>query len=232
MLLGLHHLDVRLIFRVIAMSNIKALLSFLLEQNSPSGKYVLYWDCDGVLADFEAAINSNSSFLEQDAKLAQMAKDIFGKEVNREELKPMLAGFHREPQLKALKRLFNVVQDKLYDYAKREGFFLNLKPMPGAKRMFETANSMVSEKPKILSAPVDSLFCEPEKRQWVARHFGMPDEDVIIEHDKEIYAAPNHILIDDRKNNISKWLAAGGIGILHTSPDDTIKQLEEILLND
>lgn len=211
------------------MSNIKNLLTFLLEQHEPSPDYVLFWDLDGTISDFKTGIDSSPTFLEQDAKLSQMTKDMFGREVNREELKPMLMGFQKDPQMKELKRLFYIVQDELYDVAKREGFFLNLEPMPGAKRMFEKANAMVSTEPKILTAPVDSPFCEPEKRQWVAKHIGIPDKDVIVDHDKAKYAAPNHILIDDRRRSIDPWRAAGGIGILHTSPEDTLKQLEEII---
>ena len=42
------------------------------------------------------------------------------------------------------------------------------------------------------------------------------------------YAAPNHILIDDRESNIDQWRAAGGIGILHTSASNTIQQLKKL----
>jgi len=45
---------------------------------------------------------------------------------------------------------------------------------------------------------------------------------------KKNYAAPNHILIDDRKSNIDEWRAEGGIGILHTSAADTIRQLKKL----
>ena len=45
---------------------------------------------------------------------------------------------------------------------------------------------------------------------------------------KKNYAAPNHILIDDKKSNIDEWRAAGGIGILHTSAADTIQQLKKL----
>ena len=45
---------------------------------------------------------------------------------------------------------------------------------------------------------------------------------------KQNYAAPNHILIDDRKSNIDQWISQGGIGILHTSAADTIQQLKKI----
>jgi len=33
---------------------------------------------------------------------------------------------------------------------------------------------------------------------------------------------------DDRESNIDQWRAAGGIGILHTSASDTIRQLKKL----
>ena len=39
------------------------------------------------------------------------------------------------------------------------------------------------------------------------------------------FASPNSILIDDREDNIKGWIDAGGIGILHTSADNTINTL-------
>jgi hypothetical protein len=45
---------------------------------------------------------------------------------------------------------------------------------------------------------------------------------------KKDYARPNSILIDDNVKNIADWIGAGGIGILHTSAEDTIKQLKKL----
>ena len=45
---------------------------------------------------------------------------------------------------------------------------------------------------------------------------------------KHHFAAPNHILIDDKQSTIDSWNAAGGIGILHTSAGNTINQLKKI----
>ena len=47
--------------------------------------------------------------------------------------------------------------------------------------------------------------------------------------DKAQYAHPKAILIDDRMKSIEPWRAAGGIGILHTSAEDTIAQLQSII---
>ena len=43
---------------------------------------------------------------------------------------------------------------------------------------------------------------------------------------KHKYAAPNHVLIDDREDIIKDWEDKGGIGILHTSTKNTIECLK------
>jgi hypothetical protein len=45
---------------------------------------------------------------------------------------------------------------------------------------------------------------------------------------KQNYSGKNKILIDDRPDNIEQWRSKGGIGILHTSAQDTIKQLQNL----
>ncbi len=62
------------------------------------------------------------------------------------------------------------------------------------------------------------------KKKWMKKHF--PNIKIIIEYNKFNYANPKSILIDDLQKNIKPWIKAGGIGILHTSADDTIKQLK------
>lgn len=50
-----------------------------------------------------------------------------------------------------------------------------------------------------------------------------------ISIDKFKYAGHNKILIDDLyKTNIIPWREHGGIGILHTSANDTIQKLKKI----
>ena len=46
--------------------------------------------------------------------------------------------------------------------------------------------------------------------------------------DKAAWAGPDRILIDDKKEAIEPWEAAGGIGILHTSAADTIRKLKTL----
>ena len=49
---------------------------------------------------------------------------------------------------------------------------------------------------------------------------------------KAAFAHKKAVLIDDRDKNIDCWVEAGGIGILHTTADNTIKQLNDIINSD
>lgn len=40
--------------------------------------------------------------------------------------------------------------------------------------------------------------------------------------------APGDILIDDMEKNITRWVEAGGVGILHVNAADTIEQLKAL----
>ena len=68
-----------------------------------------------------------------------------------------------------------------------------------------------------------------KKKQWLKNHYGI-EEGVIccLSKDKQNYGKPKDILIDDRAPNIERWVEMGGIGILHTSAEDTIRQLKEL----
>lgn len=71
------------------------------------------------------------------------------------------------------------------------------------------------------------------KRLWLDKN--IPDNvvDEIVANsiivkaiDKQLYAAPDAILIDDSTKNIEQWIAAGGIGILHEG--DAARTLAEL----
>ena len=75
------------------------------------------------------------------------------------------------------------------------------------------------------------------KRQWLERHNCMPEvENCIFTSNKHKYAVnkltgkPN-ILVDDKIDNIKRWEAAGGIGILFQTDQDDINDLFNKLEN-
>ncbi len=71
-----------------------------------------------------------------------------------------------------------------------------------------------------------------EKRIWLKNRYGI-ETDVIccFSRDKAKYCRLGDILIDDWSPNIERWIKAGGIGILHTSIENTLEQLKQLGYN-
>jgi len=106
--------------------------------------------------------------------------------------------------------------------------FDNLDKMPDADELW---NFVVKYNPDILTAtgyPIEKATAE--KIRWVMNNLSGYDQilTTVSGVNKHKYAAPNHILIDDRNKAILPWRKAGGIGILHTSAADTISQLQKL----
>jgi 5'(3')-deoxyribonucleotidase len=95
-----------------------------------------------------------------------------------------------------------------------KGLFRDLPIMPGMARLIKEVKQTTNHW-EILTASGDLA------RKLVVR-------DKLKGRDKAVFARPNHVLIDDRKDNIEAWEQAGGIGILHTDADDTINQLNKL----
>lgn len=104
-----------------------------------------------------------------------------------------------------------------------------MPPLPDAMELW---NYVKKYNPEILSATGHIKTADPEKRKWVAQHLQMTDQSKVHlvrdSKDKAQFATPTSILIDDRNKSIDPWVAAGGIGILHTSAASTIQKLKEL----
>ena len=87
-------------------------------------------------------------------------------------------------------------------------------------------------RPHILSASGNHLVDEARKQKtaWVKKHFSGFDQIHLPQESrqKSNWAWPDAILIDDRMKSIGPWREKGGIGILHKSAADTIKQLKKL----
>ena len=81
---------------------------------------------------------------------------------------------------------------------------------------------------ELLSSPSRSETSRLGKRLWVKNNMPGVKLHLANSYNKKNYAEPNHILIDDRPSNIEQWIAAGGIGILHRTADETISQLKKL----
>lgn len=105
------------------------------------------------------------------------------------------------------------------------GFWVGMDWMEDGKELFEfiTNNFYV----ELLSSPSRSEHSRLGKRLWVRNHKLGVKLNLAYSYNKQKYAAPSHILIDDRKDNIEQWESKGGIGILHTSAKETIECLQK-----
>lgn len=96
----------------------------------------------------------------------------------------------------------------------------------------ELWNYLKKHHPTILSATGKIKGAEAEKRSWVRRHLGEQAaaraKFVRLAAEKGRFAHPHAILIDDQKKALDPWIEASGIGILHTTAANTIKQLKEL----
>jgi len=78
----------------------------------------------------------------------------------------------------------------------------------------------------ILSSPLryDNKNSAFWKRHWLDKHNYNPS-DAIFTGRKEKYAKGGNILIDDKPNNIAKWVDKGGIGILYQANENSLDYL-------
>jgi len=110
----------------------------------------------------------------------------------------------------------------------KKDFWHTLEWMPGAERMWKLIRKYDAH---ILSAySTRDKNSKPGKSAWLKRHANPTGKVHLVKRaEKKQYATINgkpNILIDDYLKNIKEWEAAGGIGIHHTSPSNTISQLK------
>jgi hypothetical protein len=89
-------------------------------------------------------------------------------------------------------------------------------------------NYIKNYQPTLISVPTyeDSSFLG--KKMWVEHN--IPNTPLILtpRKNKQDYAKLNTILIDDRSDTIYEWNIKGGKGILFTSAEQTINELEKL----
>jgi hypothetical protein len=102
-------------------------------------------------------------------------------------------------------------------------FWVGMQWMKDGKELWEYIKKY---NPTLLSAPSRNNESRLGKRLWVKNN--LPGVKLILASadKKQNYSGRNKVLIDDRKDNIDQWRSQGGIGILHSNTQDTIKQLQ------
>lgn len=162
----------------------------------------IYFDMDGVLADFERGVveicglspqsqNAKHRSQEEDDQMWIRIKEV-GHFYDKLELMP------------GAKELFDAVHEK---YGERCQV---LTGIPKPKRGIETAKE--------------------DKIAWVKRLLADDIKvNAVLREEKPNYCTgKEYILIDDVERNIRDWNALGGTGILHVNAWDTLRQLKDL----
>ena len=118
-------------------------------------------------------------------------------------------------------------------------FFNQLEPYPSTIELVNFVQTLVGDdKWGICSSPLrgDRDNSAYWKRVWLTRHFIMPDvSNLIFTGRKEQFATdkfdgtPN-VLVDDKPDNVSRWVAKGGIGIRYQANQDNLVTLKTNLI--
>ncbi len=112
-------------------------------------------------------------------------------------------------------------------------FWENLDWFKDGNKIWEVVNQHNGH---ILSAlPYSDPTSESGKRKWLQKNLQLTNSDrihlVARRSDKQNYAMLNgiaNILIDDYKKNTSEWRSAGGVAILHTSAESSLRELQKL----
>jgi len=111
--------------------------------------------------------------------------------------------------------------------AEGPSFWANLPWMSDGQQLWRYIKKY---NPNILSSPSRSQTSRVGKEAWVKMHIPNQYKRLLLypRSQKQLFAGENRILIDDLPNTIQEWNAKGGIGILHTSAANTIKELKKL----
>ena len=120
-----------------------------------------------------------------------------------------------------------------------DDFFLQLEPMPDAQKLWDFIGKydpfILTATPRSERGPIAARATE-DKTRFMKRWFGVGTDRMypVMRADKMRFAKdgrdgrPN-LLIDDHSKNIQQFSASGGIGVLHKSASNTIKQLKQLI---
>jgi hypothetical protein len=109
-------------------------------------------------------------------------------------------------------------------------FFESLPKTKDADKLVQFATDNFDDVAFLTASGTTPKDGPEQKRRWVEKHYpGMRVIVVTKSAEKAVYANPRSILVDDRDKSINPWRKAGGVGILHTSVNDTINQLSSFM---
>lgn len=201
----------------------------------------VWFDMDGVLADFKESIVNNPDLIPLKKEVHTLIDNDFPEYQGlsmyelKLKLKLKLEDIDANDRLEQLNILQKNYNKQMYKIAGEPGFFANLKLMPMAVAMIKIVTEITGIKPNILSAPIGNEkdpnnYSVIEKRQWIGKYFkGLVNHIVITKNKGRVVESSRDILIDDRQTFIDDFTKAGGTGILFKDPESAMDELKHII---
>jgi len=205
-----------------------------LNEQEKSFPYQIYCDMDGVLVDFlTGALNQINKDLKDETIVNKSIDKLRKKlsELGRDQVTPQdLDKMDKENRLQAAR---NYMYRR---FENNEKFWADLPWAEGGKELW----SYISQfDPYILTAPMKGEGSKRGKEIWIENNLNpiKPPKKIFMSHQKDNWAVTDgkpNVLIDDFTINIEPWnnrqkaLDLPRLGILHTSVESTIAQLEEL----
>lgn len=177
--------------------------------------YQIYCDMDGVLVDLITGILDHVQLSVEDDNMRDTVTELIKTQWSWK--KP-----HPNPQYqKGLEHLHMLLGDNVELWSK----------LPAMADKSELWDYISQYDPNVLSHPWDDASAAG-KEVWLQNNLDPQPKLVFLSGDKFKWATtkdgrPN-LLIDDFEKYTGPWEQAGGIAILHTSAENTIRQLERI----
>ena len=152
-------------------------------------------------------------------------------------LADFFTGFAKHAKVHHWKQIQN--KEKTIQELQGTDFFNTLDTYPSTMELVNFVQTIVGDDDwGICSSPLrgDRDNSAYWKRVWLTRHFILPKiENLIFTGQKERFAmdkidgTPN-VLIDDKPDNVGRWVAKGGIGIRYQANEDSLVDLKQKLI--
>ena len=163
----------------------------------------IYFDMDGVLADFDCGV---IEFCGLPAPPPGKGWSIIGDDVMWAKVREIPHFYDRLEPMPGAKEMFDLVYDRFGERCE----ILSAVPRPERG---------------IVGAKEDKI-------RWMRRHFPEQIVvNIVLRKEKPLFCkGKGSILIDDFSDNIRKWEKNGGTGICHKSPAETLAALRKMEL--
>ena len=187
-----------------------------------------YLNGNMILRNWEDSIKNNTVMNEQKEKSKYIIFcDMDGVLVDFEKGYEDLTGLHtKHVDVQDSNEFWNKFRLSLEEKGMTEyDYWVNLEWMSDGKQLWDYIKPY---NPYVLTAPSRDPGSKQGKKQWVEQLDNMKNIYFRAAQNKPDFSGKNRILIDDRADTIEKWNANGGIGILHTSTENTIEQLKKL----